>query len=464
MAQRSAIPVNASAAIAVLATAICAVLVAAPLWTDTPDLLPAAGVVGFAIAMWVTEAMPQHIVALVMFVVAVAFGIAPPEIVFGGFHASATWLVFGGLIITLAARRSGFANRVVQALVTHLPPRYFAMVFGIAAAGMLLAFIMPSASGRAVLMAPLAVALAERLGFAENTRARFGIVIAAGWGSAIPAYGILPSNVVNMVMIGAAEGIHGIGFSYFEYMVLNYPVMGVFSALITVALITLLFGAAPQAEPTAAAATGWTGEERRLLLILLVALALWITDFWHGISPAWVAIAAGLLCIAPRVGVMPAQCLTRDINYGPWLFVAGLIGLSLIANHTGLGTAIGGLILENVPLSRDGGLVNFYKMFAIGSAVSAVTTSVAAPPIMTAFAEGIAQETGWPLKSVLLAQVPTWMVYLLPPQAPPVAIAMALGGVPLRAGMRLLVPHFLIGLVVILPLQYWWGHWLGVYP
>ncbi len=93
MAQRSAIPVNASAAIAVLATAICAVLVAAPLWTDTPDLLPAAGVVGFAIAMWVTEAMPQHIVALVMFVVAVAFGIAPPEIVFGGFHASATWLV-----------------------------------------------------------------------------------------------------------------------------------------------------------------------------------------------------------------------------------------------------------------------------------------------------------------------------------------------------------------------------------
>ena len=72
--------------------------------------------------------------------------------------------------------------------------------------------------------------------------------------------------------------------------------------------------------------------------------------------------------------------------------------------------------------------------------------------------------SSWPLKSVLLAQVPTWMIYALPHQAPPVAITMALGGVPMLAGVRLLVPLFVIGLIVLLPLQYFWGHALGVYP
>ena len=56
------------------------------------------------------------------------------------------------------------------------------------------------------------------------------------------------------------------------------------------------------------------------------------------------------------------------------------------------------------------------------------------------------------------------MIYALPHQAPPVAITMALGGVPLAAAVRVLVPYFLIGIVVLLPLQYFWGHALGVYP
>ncbi len=464
MAQADASPMGVSKIIAATATLASIALLAAPLWSGDALLWQAIGIVLFSVALWATGVIPIHITALIMFLATVVLDIAPANVTFAGFHASATWLVFGGLVITIAVQRAGLAARLVQALVAHLPAHYFAMALGIGTAGVVLAFLMPSASARAVLMAPLAMALADRLGFAENTQARFGLIIAAGIGSTIPAFGILPSTVVSMAFAGAAESIHGVRFSYFDYTLLNFPILGALGLLIQATLITLMFGAKPQTGGAAETPANWSADERRLLTILLAALALWITDSLHGLSPAWVALAAALLCITPRVGMLSPKVLTDDVNYGPWIFIAGIIGMGAIARHTGLGTAIGELLLANVPLTADGGLVTFYQIFAIGSAISFVATAPVMAPIMTAFADAIAQGTNWPLRSVLLAEVPSFMVFPLPYMAPPVAITMAIGGVPMRAGARVLAVYFVVALIVILPLQYLWGRLLGVYP
>ncbi|MBO22912.1 MAG: hypothetical protein CMM26_11170, partial [Rhodospirillaceae bacterium] len=373
---------NAAQISGLLSALVTVVLLAAPLWSDTPGMLPAAGVVLFAIALWATGAIPAHITALLLFLLTVVFAIAPPNVAFSGFHASATWLVFGGFVISIAVHKSGLASRIVQALMNHLPARYLLMAGGLAIAGVLLSFIMPSASGRAVMMAPLAVALATELGFGENTRARHGLVMAAGWGTTIPAFGILPSNVVNMAFVGASESIFGVGFTYFGYTFLNFPVAGFLGALIVILLITILFGAKPEPKGKPAIQTGWSSAERRLMGIMLIALALWMTDSLHGISPAWIALAAALLCITPGVGILSASVITNEVNYGAWLFVAGVIGMGAIANHSGVGGAMGELLLANIPLTRDGGIVTFYEIFAISAAVGVVTTFPAAPPIV----------------------------------------------------------------------------------
>jgi di/tricarboxylate transporter len=464
MTQATASPIGVSQIIAAITTLASVVLLAAPLWSGDALIWQAAGIVLFAVALWASGAIPIHITALIMFLVAVVLDIAPANVVFAGFHASATWLVFGGLVITIAVQRTGLATRAVQALVVHLPAHYFAMALGIAAAGVALAFIMPSATARAVLMAPLAMALADRLGFAENTQARFGLILAAGMGSTIPAFGILPSTVVSMAFAGVAESVHGINFTYFDYTLLNFPILGALGLLIQAVLITLMFGAKPQPESAAESGKDWAPDERRLLAILLAALALWMTDSLHGISPAWVAMGAALLCITPRLGMLSSKVLTNDVNYGPWLFIAGVIGMGAIVKDTGLGTAFGKLLLANVPLTADSGLIAFYQIFVIGGAISLVATAPIVAPIMTTFADAIAQAVNWPLRSVLLAEVPSFMVFALPHQAPPVAIAMAIGGVPMRAGVRVLAVYFVIALIVILPLQYLWGRLLGVYP
>ena len=65
---------------------------------------------------------------------------------------------------------------------------------------------------------------------------------------------------------------------------------------------------------------------------------------------------------------------------------------------------------------------------------------------------------------MLLADVPSFMIFPLPHQAPPIVITLAIAGVPIRAGVRVLAVYFVIALIVILPLQYLWGRALGAYP
>ncbi|MGE0256207.1 MAG: SLC13 family permease [Alphaproteobacteria bacterium] len=455
----------ATAPLVSLAVALAAAaLIAVSPWTAEPTIWRAAGVVVLGLGLWAAGFLPLHITSLIVFLVALVLNVAPPDVVLSGFHAGATWLVFGGLVVTLAAQRSGLAERAVRVLLARVPPGYAGVAAGLALAGFALAFVVPAASGRAMLVAPLALAVADRLGFARTDKAAHGLVLAAGMGTTLPAFGILPANVVNMVFLGAVESIHHIGFSYFEYTALNLPVLGLGGLVVQVAVVVLLFGRRLPGAVEKPATTAWSGEERRVLLILAATLLLWSTDFLHGVSPAWVALAAALACVIPGVGPLKPGVFSGEVNYATWLFVAAVIGVGAMANHTGLGSAVGAWVIGHVPLTRDGGVVTFLELVGIGTVVSLVTTFPTVPPILTAAADALAAATGWPLRAVLLAQVPTWILPPLPYLAPPLMIAIAAGGVPMGRAVRALGLYFVIAAPLLLPLQYFWGRLLGAYP
>ncbi len=429
-----------------------------------PATVRGAGVVVFAIGLWSTGALPEYLTAIVFFLIAMVFGVAPASVVFSGFHSTAVWLIFGGMVIGLAVARSGLGDRMVRGVLTHVPVGYAGYVAAIALVGLLLAFLVPSAMGRVMLLAPVVLAIADRLGFREGSRGRAGMVLAVGLGTTAPAFAILPSNVPNITLSGAAESIYGIGFGYGDYLGLNFAVMGVLSLAAAIALIAVFFRDRPEPATAPAAAAAWSGGERRLLAILAATLALWMTDFVHGVSPAWVALGAAVLCLMPRVGVVPAKALATEINFGPWLFVAGVIGMGAVATHTGLGEVAGRFLFGLVDLAPGEGPANFAKLVAIGMAVSFVTTHPAAPAIYAPLAGSFADATGWPVASVLMAEVPSWIVFAFPYQAPPVLVALALGGVPVRRVMGMMLAYFAFGVLAILPLHYLWGRALGVFP
>lgn len=428
----------------------------------SPLVMRTGAIALITVGLWSSGLIAAYLASVLFFFLAMVFALAPPSVVFSGFHSTAIWLVFGGMVIGMAVQKSGLGARAVNFAFTFFTGRYLQLTLALALVGLLLAFIIPSAMGRVLLLMPMVLALAERLGFAEESNGRSGMVLAAALGTTLPAFAILPANVPNMALIGAAESIYGTHFRYGSYMLLNFPVMGTLSLAATILLVNAFFADEPRPAPAGPPPGRWSRDEGVLLAILLATVAIWSLDFAHGISPAWVALGAAILCLLPGIGIIPASAI-READFGPWIFVAGVIGLGAVANHTGLADTLGRQLLGVVDFSTLGGPLAFAAMAGIGMAVAIVTCLPAAPAIMTPLAAAIAEQSGWALDSVLMAQVPTWIVFPFPYQAPPLLISLSLAGIALSRVLPLMGAYFAFGVLVILPLQYLWGAWLGVY-
>lgn len=197
-----------------------------------------AGVLALlTLVFWATALIPEHLTALLFFLLAMVFSLAGPEVIFAGFGSAAIWLIFGGLVIGIAISSTGLGARIARYAAVWLHGSYLKIISGLVAAGLLFSFLMPSAMGRVVLLTPIALSLADHFGFKEGSKGRTGVLLAIILGTYIPAFGILPANVPNMVLVGMAETQYNLSILYGTYLFLHFPLLSLVKAVLIIALI-----------------------------------------------------------------------------------------------------------------------------------------------------------------------------------------------------------------------------------
>ena len=90
----------AKTAAAVLLGAGAILLAGPPLGGVEPKAVQALGLVLIAVGCWATEALPPHVTSFLFFALALLLQVAPPNVVFAGFHAGAIWLIFGWVVLS----------------------------------------------------------------------------------------------------------------------------------------------------------------------------------------------------------------------------------------------------------------------------------------------------------------------------------------------------------------------------
>ncbi|KNC95171.1 SLC13 family permease [Trabulsiella odontotermitis] len=429
-------------------------------WLSHPLFLPSL-IVGVTIVLWATSLLPEFITALLFFTVAMTARIAPAEMIFGGFASSAFWLVFSGFVLGIAIRKTGLADRAARALSARLTDSWLQMVASVVLLSYALAFVMPSNMGRIALLMPVVAAMASRAGIHENTRAWYGLALAVGFGTFQLSATILPANVPNLVMSGAAEGSYGIHLNYVPYLLLHTPVLGWLKGLILIGLICWLFPGKPHPPRELTPPPPMSADEKRLAWMLAVVLTLWVTESWHGIGPAWTGLAAACVTLLPRIGFISGEEFSTGVNIRTCIYVAGILGLAIIVTQTGIGDAVGDALLKVMPLDPQRPFVSFLALTGITTALNFIMTANGVPALYTTFAQSFSDATGFPLLSVIMIQVLGYSTPLLPYQASPIVVAMGLGKVPARAGMMLCLALALASYLVLLPLDYLWFRVLG---
>jgi anion transporter len=431
-----------------------------------PVVMRTAGIVTLTIGLFATAVIPEFLGALIFFFLCIILAVAPPNVVFSGFYSGAVWLVLGGLIIGIGIEVSGLGARIAGTLERVFGQSYFRVVAGTVLLMLLLAFLMPSAVGRVTIMLPVVLALADRLGFEADSNGRAGLILAVGMGTLISPFSILPANVPNVVLSGLAEAVHGIEFSYTDWLILHFPVLGLVGLIALPVAIYILFPdkIADRPELEAQPSKPWTFNEKKLVGLLVLTLGLWATDNVHGVSPAWVSLGAGIICALPVIGVLPAGQIVPKLNFGPIIFLAAVVGMGTVVTQTGLGENLAQFLIAKIDLTADSGLQKFASIVGLGWLLQLVTTLPGQPAIMTAVAEPIASATGWSLTAILMTQVSAWALVIFPFQAPPLVATRAISGLPISKFIRLMIPFALFGALVSVPLQYYWWRFLGYLP
>ena len=449
---------------ALLSLGLCAVLFAAPQAVGVdPAVGRAAGLTGAAIALWATAAIPEFVTALAFFLTAVLFEAAPPGVIFAGFASTAFWLVFAGMVLAASVDRTGLGRRLAAVLVKRLDGSYVRVIAGIVAIAAALAFLLPSTMGRVMLLLPIVLALAERVGFAPGSKGRTGMVLAAVLGTYLMAAGILPANVANMVMAGAVETIYGEHLRYGPYLILHFPVLGLGKAVILILAICWLFPDRPTRSADEAVPEPLSTEGRWLAVLLAATLIVWATDFVHGISPAWVGLAAAILCLLPISGLLPQDEVRARVSVQPLIYIAGVLGVAALVHESGLGSLLSRALLAGLSLQPGSDALSFAKLTLLATGLGLLTTIPGMPAVFTPLAGDIADLTGWSLSTAVMIQVLGFSTVVLPYQLPPLMIGMALGGVRTSDGARLTLLTAVLSLLILLPINFFWWRLLGAF-
>jgi di/tricarboxylate transporter len=427
-------------------------------------VIAAALVVLFAIASWTFRLVPEPLTTLLFFFFVVVFKIAAPEVALSGFTSSAWWLLFGGSITAIAVETTGLGKRLAVLLFRHWT-RYSHAVAAVAVAALALAFVMPSTLGRILFLMPIVIAFAESRGLERGQAGWTGIIFTAAAVTYMPSTAILPANIPNSILMGAADTLYGVKLTYGPYLLLHFPILGALKTAILVWLVCRMYPEhSPLADPAEHQLGPMSPEEKRLSLLLGGSLILYATDSLHGVSPAWISLATGILCVLPPVGVLTTKTMAQRLNLFSLLYIAGILGLGAVVGDSGLGAVVSGKLLEIANLTPGNTLTNVAALSAINYVITMLTGVTGVPAVLTPLAGHFAEATGLPILTVLMLEVIAFSMVLLPYMSPPTMIGLQMGGVSIAAATRLCLALGAITVLVLLPLDYVWWSLLGYLP
>ncbi|MDV7104897.1 SLC13 family permease [Vibrio sp. TH_r3] len=448
-----------------LSIAIAAWLVFFPIDSQPSEFSNSAALVLITLTFWSTSIMPPFLVALIFFALAATFKLLDPTLLFSGFGSTAVWLIISGFVIGAAISTSGLGKKLASVIAPHLTTSYSRLITGLVASAMLLGFVMPSSVGRAVVLIPIGMALADQVGFQKASNGRIGIAVALALACNMPSFAVLPANIPNMILAGASETLYDIQFSYTEYLLLHFPVLGVVKSLFIVLLVLKIFP--DEILPNQRVESDNQQQQydsklqKKVAILLAITLLFWVTDTIHGVNPAWVGLVTAIILLLPKVGVIPPKSFNSSVDFGTVIFVSSALGLGMLVNESGIGNYMGEAFSQLLPSSSSGSFFSFMALSLTSVVTGLVTTIPGVPAVLSPLAENFANATGFSTTAVLMTQVLGFSTAIFPYQVAPLIIAMQLSEEPLVKLVKVTIPLTLVTVLLLFPLDFVWWWLLG---
>lgn len=453
-----------------LAPVVFLILLFAPLGDLPVAAHRMAAVMGLVITLWLTEALPLAITAILGPCLAVVLGIATGREALAPFADPIIFLFIGGFMLAQAMFVHGVDRRIAYSALAMPGVGTSAirilLVYGAVCTALSMWI---SNTATTAMMFPIGLSIIAHLSrMAKDQRdevRRFALamMLVTSFGPSIGGMGTPVGTPPNLIGIGMLEKIVGQEISFFSWMAIGVPVVAIlFGYLVTQFYVTSVRG-----FKVAGGSTELVHQElkrlgkqtigqRNVLVAFGVTILLWIapgvlaiagagdTAFARGYAahmPEGVAamIGASLLFVLPVDWRERRFTLTWDeavkIDWGIALLYGGGLALGEMTFASGLAQAVGEGVTSWLPSQSALALTVLFTGAAI--VVSEAASNTASANMVIPIAIAVAQAAGVrPIEPVLGATLGASMGFMMPVSTAPNAIVYSSGYVPIGKMMR----------------------------
>ena len=451
-------------------------------WQDTmPHNAWIVAGVGLWMAMWwSTEAIPVAATAFIPLVSFPLLQVMPVKAVAQSYAHPTIFLFLGAFLLALSVEKWALHRRIALNVLVRTGTDGRKLILGFMVAGALLSMWMTNTS-TAMMLLPIATSVAAMVvekssDVSDDDRRAFqvALLLALAYATTIGGMSTIIGTPPNVLLAGFMEETYGIQIAFFDWMLIGLPLALVLLPLGWVVLTRVAFRVDVPASPEVADVIhsmreemgAMTSPQRRVGLLFLTVVALWMARKWlnevpalEGLSDAGIVMAAALLLfVIPSGNGSPARLMQWDdvarLPWGVLILFGGGLALAAQVSGSGLAVWLGESLL---PVAGLGTLVLVAAAAGLVVFLTELTSNLATAATFLPVVAAIAAQSGIePLVLCVPVTLAASCAFMLPVATPPNAIVFSSGALTIpqmiRAGilMNLIAMMTLTLLAVIL--------------
>ncbi|MGB5076745.1 MAG: DASS family sodium-coupled anion symporter [Sphingorhabdus sp.] len=391
--------------------------------------------------LWMTQAFPLTVTALLPFLVLPLMGVMSASEVAREYYSPTLFLILGGAFLALTIERTGMHRRVALLILARCGHSPKGLLMAFMGATAFLSMIMSNTS-IALIMVPIALAVLAAGGVSEgdNDGIAGALIMGVAFAASIGGLGTLVGSPTNAIAAGLVEKQLGIQIDFLTWMKFGIPVVLLGIPLCAFILMRVQNVSAGSFDiDSARAAIGQPDRmsvaERRLVPIILLVIGAWVAQPWiepmlpkGAITDGSIAVAGAFLLFIVPDGTDRPLLVWKEADRAPWgviMMFGGGLALAAGITESGLAAWLGEVLK---PLASVHPVIIAAALVALVILITEFASNVATASGVMPVVAGLVAATGadpW-LMAMAASMAASWG-FMMPSGTGPNAIAWATG-------------------------------------
>ena len=417
------------------------------------------------VTFWAFQVAHSGYIAGLYLMLLVVFNVAPPELVFSSWTGTTIYLIIGAYLIASAVKSSGLGERIAYWMLLRFVKGYRSIIISIFILTAVLSLLIPHPWPRAFLIMSVISVVIKSAEVCREDAVKIGLTVFA---SSVPVSLIFLTGDSTINPLAAQHSGLPLGWGGW-FVVMGLP--AIVASVLTCAMILFLFR--PEGEvrfdrdvilKKQIEAGALKQKEIRVLIWLIIAILLWVTDVLHGFHIAWITLIIAMLMSFPVIGEVIVDRSWAEVPIQVLIFITGAVAIGRVGAVTGMNgwiaqTIMPGNLPQNIVLIAALITVISVALHMVLGSVIAVM-GVAIPALIS-----ITEPAGLnPLVTSLIVYTAIASHYLLPFHHLNMLVGLGEenGMYTQRETLRLGIPLTAVVFLVVLCVELPWWRFLGL--